>query len=444
MENTAVDIAFAVRAGTLTARAAAEAALARIETSQPSTNAWQVIRAEAALAEADAVDARADRADLPLAGVPVAIKDNVTVAGEPYRDGTLGTDPAPQPADDESVRRLRDAGAVVVGITRVPEMCIWGATDSAAFGVTRNPWDLDRTPGGSSGGSAAALAAGDVPIAHGSDGMGSIRIPSAACGLVGLKPGRGVVPINPPDWNGMSSHGPMATTVADAALMLGVLTGDPSYGTVTAPGRLRVAVSLKAPAAGTPVAAAWKEGVRRTMAALAGEHEIVERTPRYPASLMTTTALQLWTTGAAECADLLRDESALERRNKTHIGIGRALAKRGFPRSGGRDLWRARATEFFGDVDVLMTPTLAQPPIRAKEWSRTSWITTLVANARYAPFAAPWNIIGWPAMNVPTGRDEAGRPTGVQLVGKPGSEKVLLGLAAQIERVQPWQRTAAL
>lgn len=444
MEDTAVDIAAAVRAGTLTARAAAEAALARIEASQPSTNAWQVIRSDAALAEADVVDARTDRGDLPLAGVPVAIKDNVTVAGEPCRDGTLATDPAPQAADDETVRRLRAAGAVVVGITRVPEMCIWGATDSAAFGVTRNPWDRDRTPGGSSGGSAAALAAGDVPIAHGSDGMGSIRIPSAACGLVGLKPGRGVVPIDPPDWNGMSSHGPMATTVADVALMLGVLADDLSYATVTEPGHLRIAVSLTAPAAGTPVAAAWKQGVRRTAAALADAHEIVERTPRYPASLMTTTALQLWTTGAAECADLLHDESALERRNRMHIGIGRALAKRGFPRSGGRELWRTRATEFFRDVDVLLTPTLAQPPLRAKEWSRTSWPTTLFANARYAPFAAPWNIIGWPAMNVPTGLDEAGRPTGVQLVGRPGSEKTLLGIAAQIERVRPWQRTATL
>lgn len=441
MTRTAVEIATSVRAGTSSARAEVEAALARIAASHPTTNAWQVIRADRAVAEADAVDARIDRVALPLAGVPIAIKDHVEVAGEPMREGTLASDDAPQQQDAEIVRRLRAAGAVVVGLTRVPELCIWGVTDSV-FGVTRNPWAPERTPGGSSGGTAAAVAAGDVPIGHGSDGMGSIRIPSACCGLVGMKPGRGVIPGGPIDWNGMSSNGPIATTVADAALMLSVMADEPSYAEIEEPERLRIAMSLKAPAAGTPVATAWKDGVRRTAELLSSTHSVTERTPRYPASLMTTTALQLWTTGAAEAAAHLKDPHGLEPRNRTHVGIGRALAARGFPKDSGRELWRRRASDFFADVDVLVTPTLAQAPIAARQWSRSSWPRTLFANARYAPFAAPWNIIGWPAMTVPTGQDAAGLPTGMQLVGRPGSERVLLGLAAQIERLQPWVRTA--
>jgi amidase len=442
--RTAIDIAASVRAGTSSARAEAEAALDRMERSQPQINAWQVIRRERALAEANGVDTRIDRIALPLAGVPVAIKDNVSVKGEPMRDGTLASDPAPQKADHEVVRRLRAAGAVVVGITRVPELCIWGATDST-FGTTRNPWALDRTPGGSSGGTAAAVASGDVPIGHGNDGMGSIRIPAACCGLVGLKPGLGVVPssLGATNWNDMAENGPLATTVADAALMFSVLADDPTYATLQPPAGLRIAISTKAPAAATPVATAWKDGVHATAAALQPDHRILERTPRYPASLMTTTALQLWTTGAAQDADELADPRALERRNRVHVGIGRALSKRGFPQSGGRETWRSRAEAFFTDVDVLMTPTLAQPPIESRAWSRTSWPSTLWANARYAPFAAPWNMIGWPAMTVPAGLDADGRPVGVHLVGRPGSERVLLGLAAQIEERRPWRRTVA-
>jgi len=443
MDPTAVEIAAAVRAGTLTARAAAEAALDRIDASQPKFNAWQVIRREKALAEADAVDARADRGTLPLAGVPIAIKDNITVTGEPMREGTEASDPAPQTEDNELVRRLREAGAVVVGITRVPELCIWGATDST-FGISRNPWDPSRTPGGSSGGTAAAVSAGDVPIGHGNDGMGSIRIPSACCGVVGLKPGLGVVPtgLTSSAWNHMSENGPLATTVADAALMFSVLAGDPSYADVRDPGRLRIAYSVKGTSATTIVAKSWKNATRQVAELLKAEHDVVEKSPKYPASLMTTTALALWTTGAAEEADLFTDPTKLERRNKRHVGIGRAMAKRGYPKDKPRAAWRSRAEEFFGDVDVLITPTLAQPPIKAKNWHATGWLPTLFANASYAPFAAPWNIAGWPAMNVPAGLDSDGRPLGVQLVGRPGSEATLLGLAAQIERLQPWHRTA--
>src|SRR6476619_7478170 len=251
-QSTAIGIAAAVRAGELTARAAVEATLARIAERDGPIGAFQVVRSDAALREADAVDQRADRFSLPLAGVPIAVKDNVAVSGEPLRNGSLGSDPAPREFDHEIVRRLRRAGAVVVGLTRVPELCVFGATDSA-FGVTRNPWDLGRTPGGSSGGSAAAVAAGMVPAAHGNDGMGSIRIPAACCGLVGIKAGLGVVPsgLGPTDWHAMAENGPLTTTVADAALMLSVLASRPELAAVTpqtAP--LRIGLALAPPVQG--------------------------------------------------------------------------------------------------------------------------------------------------------------------------------------------------
>ncbi len=440
---TAVEIATAVRTGTSSARGAVEAALARIAVSQARTGAWQVVRTDAALAEAEAVDARADLASLPLAGVPVAIKDNVQVAGEPMRDGATASSDVPQQSDHEIVRRLRDAGAVVVGLTRVPELCIWGATDSA-FGVTLNPWAPDRTPGGSSGGSAAAVAAGDVALAHGNDGMGSIRIPAACCGLVGIKPGSGVVPaeMGADAWHGMSENGPLATTVADAALMLSVLAGDPSYAEVPDPTGLRIAVSTTAPAPGLPVAGTWSGAARQVAALLGDIHTVRPATPRYPATLIPVTALALWTTGALADAALLEDPAALEPRNRRHVAIGRALSRLGHPKPAPREQWRARAEEFFADTDVLITPALAQAPIASATWSRRGWLASMVANARYAPFAAPWNVIGWPAMSVPAGLDASGRPLAVQLVGRPGTERTLLGVAAQVERLQPWARTA--
>ncbi len=439
---TATQIAEEVRSGRLTAREATERALARIQAVDGRVGAYQVVRAEQALTEADAVDARTDRDRLPLAGVPMAVKDNVAVTGEPMRTGSAGTDPRPQADDHEIVRRLRQAGAVLVGITRVPELCVYGTTDSS-FGITRNPWDLELSPGGSSGGSAAAVASGTVPVAHGNDGMGSIRIPSACCGLVGIKPGLGLVPadLGNGSWFDMSENGPLATTVADAALVLSVLADQPDLANLGDPGRLRIALSTRVPAP-SPLDRAWRGATTASADVLrAAGHTVVEAHPPYGTRTLVSQIVR-WTAGTELDARQVADRSALAPRVRRHAAVGRAALAAGFPREKGRAQWQEQAERFFADHDVLLTPTLAKPPRRARDWHRRGWLANLASNALYAPFAAPWNLAGWPAMSVPAGVGPNGTPLGVQLVGRPGSEAVLLAVAAQLEQGQPWARVA--
>jgi amidase len=441
--TTAAQIAAAVRTGKLTARQAVEDALARIEASEPRFGAYQEVRVFAALREADAVDARPDRAALLLAGVPIAIKDNIPVAGEPMRGGSAGSDPGPQERDHEVVRRLRNAGAVVVGLTRVPELCIWGTTDSS-FGITRNPWDPSLTPGGSSGGSAAAVASGTVPVAHGNDGMGSIRIPAACCGLVGIKPGLGVVPsdLGNGSWFDMEENGPLATTVEDAALVLGVLADEPSLAVLTPPDAVRVAVSTRVPLAGVRLDPRWAAATQETADLLrAAGHAVVSADPPYGQTLARSGILR-WAAGTELDARLLADRSRVAVRTRRHAALGRTILRLGFPRANGRRNWQHKAEAFFADHDVLLTPALAQFPPQAKAWSERGWLTNIVSNAWYAPFAAPWNLAGWPAMTVPAGLAPNGLPLAVQLVGRPGTESRLLGLAAQLEQLRPWPRLA--
>lgn len=444
LTRTATELAADVRAGRRTPRELVEAVLARIEVVDRDLGAFQVVRGAAALAEADAVASRPDLADLPLAGVPIAVKDNVPVAGEPMRDGSAGSDPTPQGVDHEIVRRLRAAGAVVVGLTTVPELCVFGATDSV-FGITRNPWSLARTPGGSSGGSAAAVASGMVPIAHGNDGMGSIRIPAACCGLFGIKPGLGTVPagLGNGSWFDMAENGPLTTTVADGALMLSVLAGRPELAVVApAPTGLRVAVSVKSPVPGVRVDREWAAAATETGALLerAG-HTVTYVDPPAPTST-ALAALVRWYAGAEKDAQTLADRSLLEPRVARHAALGRLALRLGLIRPGARESWRAVASEFFGDHDVLVTPVLAQVPLQAVRWGARSWLSNVTANARYAPFAAPWNIAGWPAAAVPAGVHTTGMPLSVQLVAPLGGEALLLSVAAQIEELRPWTRHA--
>src|SRR4051794_21561000 len=252
------DLAFAglarhadlIAAGELSARELTELFLSRIARLDPLLNAFRVVLAEQAHADADAADARRAAGERrPLLGVPVAVKDDIHIAGEVTAYG-CDADPQPQPADSEVVTRLRNAGAVILGKTHVPEMMATPFTESPTFGVTRNPWDPHRTSGGSSGGSATAVAAGLASAALGSDGAGSGRIPGGACGLLGLRPQRGRVPTAPEiePHRGMAEYGPLTRTVADAGRIMDVIAdGGPSLADAAArePGALRVAISVE-------------------------------------------------------------------------------------------------------------------------------------------------------------------------------------------------------
>jgi amidase len=224
---TLIDCVAALAAGETSSKELVARSLERIEATRWTLNAFRVVCAEAARAEALDADRRLAAGErLPLLGVPVAIKDDVDLAGHPTAFGCPGAFPAKQ-QDSELVRRLRQAGAIIIGKTNSPEVGLYPFTEGTAFGATRNPWNLGHTPGGSSGGGAAAVAAGIVPAAVGSDGAGSVRIPAAWCGLVGVKPQRGRISTWPDAeaFNGLTCFGPLTRTVADAALMLDVLSG---------------------------------------------------------------------------------------------------------------------------------------------------------------------------------------------------------------------------
>ncbi|MCD0484332.1 amidase [Streptacidiphilus sp. ASG 303] len=444
--RTAADIAEAVRRGEVTPRQVVADHLERIRRLDGRVNAFRAVLGEEALAAADALAAHPGLADLPLAGVPVAVKDNVAVAGHAVRNGSAASPAAPAAADHEAVRRLRAAGAVVVGLTHVPELCVFGTTDGD-HGITRNPRRPDRSAGGSSGGSAAAVAAGFAPLALAADGMGSIRIPAAACGLLGLKPGQGAVPagLGPNDWYGMAVNGPLATTAADLRLAFRALAGGPDPAAPAAPpaGPLRIAVSTRSPFPGVPVGRGWAAAARDSGRLLAGAgHRVEAAHPPYPAWL-PAAVLARWTAGTAADAAAC-DPARLAPRTRRHAAVGRLAARTPLLRTDHRALLRERLRPFFDRHDVLLTPALAGPVPAARAWSRRGWTANLLTNTRFSPFTPAWNLAGWPALAVPAGSRADGLPYAVQLVAPPGGEEVLLRLAAELEEARPWPRTAPL
>ncbi|MGA5304169.1 amidase [Nucisporomicrobium flavum] len=440
---TAKQISRAVRRGDTTATQVVADHLEQIAISEPALGAFRVVRGGEAITEAEKVDEQEDLANLPLAGVPVAVKENTQVAGLPTWHGSEAARTEIAEEDHEVVRRLRGAGAVVVGVTKMPEMGLWGTTDGAD-GPARNPWSLDRTPGGSSGGSAAAVAAGLVPIAHGNDGLGSVRIPAACCGLVGLKPGRGVVPcdLGLDGWMGLTEHGILATTVADAALGFSVLAGR-TPAKLTPPEKLRVGVSLRSPVQGVR-----PDGPNRDAVAAASRilieagHDTLTAEPSYSAKL-GLMGLLTWFASAYREADAAGlDLKKLQPRTRRHVRLGKLAWKRGWVRQEQRDAWREQSIAFFRDrnIDVLLTPALATTPPPADGHATGTWRSNMLTNMRYAPYAAPWNIAGLPAIVVPVGIRPDGLPVGVQFVGPPDSELLLLSIAGVLEVANPWTR----
>jgi len=422
-----------------------QAHLDQIASVDGNVGAFQLVRAHEALAEAEALSGRGDLAELPLAGVPVAIKDNVPVAGEPMRRGSAATSTDRSRRDHEVVRRLRAAGAIVIGKTKVPELSAWPTTDGP-FGTARNPWNPQRTTGGSSGGSAAAVAAAMVPMAHGSDGLGSIRIPAACCGLVGMKPGLGVVPseLGVNSWSGLAANGCLTTTVDDAALMLSVLADKPGFRDIHEPDRpLRIAVSTAAPVRGVRVEEAFKAAAVR-MGKLLQEagHHVVVADPPYSFKIGVET-LARWVTSVAEDAVGL-SRRRLERRTRAHVLAGRVVRRLRRSASEDRARWRLRLDSFFSGYDLVLTPTLARSPLRADGWSQRSWTANLWASINYAPFTSPWNLAGYPAASIPAGQHSDGMPLSVQLASTAGRETLILSVAKQLETLSPWPRHAPL
>lgn len=435
--------------GAITSPALVELYLDRISRLDGDLNAYRVVRRDGAVAESVEAQRRLDVGErLPLLGVPIAIKDDVDVEGETTAWGTSAHGP-PKTRDAEVVRRLRDAGAIVLGKTNVPEMTIWPFTESATFGATRNPWDRERSPGGSSGGTAVAVAAGLTPLGLGSDGGGSIRTPATWCGLFGVKPQRGRVPLSPHDdgWQGLIVNGPITRTVEDAALFLDVTTTlpAPDGGFVVAaartPSRLRIAWSAK-----SPLGFAARVGKAQQAAAIAAAtllrslgHDVVERAPDYAAMSAGWNVMARYLRGIHDDVSKMAHPEYLERRT-------RSMARAGGRISDGR-IASVRAAEkrltnrvnaIFDDVDVLLTPGTATGPPRVGAFTNRGAIVTLNATMVRSPFQAIFNATGQPACVVPWGTDGNGLPTSVQLVGRPADEATLLALSTQIESARPW------
>ena len=422
-----------LRDGRTTAVGLLEASLRRIAALDPGLGAVQRLL-PTARAEAEAADAATARGeDGPLLGVPVAVKDAVAVAGQVQSLGTASPQP-PAAADSAVVARLRAAGAVLVCTTRMPELALWPFTESPAFGATRNPWDPTRTPGGSSGGSSAAVASGMVAAAHASDGGGSIRVPAACCGLVGLKPGVGPggLGLDAGHWQGLSSEGCVTRTVADQAAVLAVLADRPLA--LRTPDRLLVAWSTATPLP-QPVAPVALDALHHVLGALRGlGHEVLPADPDL--SGVQEAFLPRFLRGVAEDHAALADPTATERRVRVPAAVGRRLPDRVLARAHRRSREAAdRLATAPGGADLLLTPTLPGPVPRV---GALTGLRTLVGAPRRVPFTVPWNVTGQPAVSVPAGLGDDGLPRAAQLVGPPGSEELLLSVAAQLEAVLRW------
>lgn len=445
--------AVAVRNGDLSARELTSALLDRIQRYDGQLNAFTVVMADAALAEADGCDAAPTDARGPLHGVPLAIKEEVDVAGQVTTFGGRGNS-RPAARDAAVVARLRKAGAVIIGKTNMPEFGQWPYTESVAHGITRNPWDPRHTPGGSSGGTAAAVAAGLVAAGIGGDGGGSIRIPSACCGLYGLKPQRGRVSTDPHEhgWWSLSTTGPLTRSVRDSAVIYDVIRGSlpgdrfraeqPSMSftdAVDAPfERLRIGWSTKAVTLGVKPAPEHVQAVVDMAAVLESlGHHVEEIDPHYPDP--TPSFVPQFFAGVRSCVELVEHPERLERRTKETARLGAWVtpAVREWAIKHGRNV-AAKANRVFERYDLLLSPTIAhRPPETGVLDGIGSLRASLVAMPMVA-YTALWNVTGNPAASVPAGFGRDGLPLAVQLVGRPNDEPTILTVSAQLEQVRPW------
>jgi amidase len=464
MFRSALEQARLVRDGDVTARELVEASLAAIERLDGELNAFVTMCDERALEEADDVQPGDER---PLAGVPIAIKDLTALTGGVRTTaGMRALDDWVPRRDSVLVSRLRSAGAIVVGKTACPELGILPVTEPEAHGATRNPWDTSRTPGGSSGGSAAAVAAGMLAIGHGNDGGGSIRIPASCCGLVGLKPSRGRVSLAPVSADaaaGFDIDGCLSRTVADTAEVLDIISGNepgdsflappPSAPFDEAPGRepgaLRVAFTTEAPNE-VPVDEECVRAVHETAELLESlGHRVEDAAPDWKDEGYVENFIRVWiphVTGSlnnyARLAERTIERSQLEPLTRQMAELADDVHAMDF--LGALDWVRRlgrRIESFWRERDVLITPTLAGPPIplgalEPKEGEPP--VQMLLNSGGWVPFTPAFNITGQPAISLPLHQSADGLPIGVQLVGPAAGEELLLSLAAQLERARPW------
>lgn len=457
-----VETARLTTSGERSAREVTDEALARIDRLDRRFNAFTVVLADAARTEADERDAASARGETPgpLHGVPVAIKEEIDVAGCVTTFGGRSNS-TPVTADAELVRRLRAAGAVVVGKTAMPEFGSFPFTESEATGYTLNPWDLARSPGGSSGGSAVAVATGMVPVAIGGDGGGSIRVPSSFCGLYGLKPQRGRVSTAPHPhlWWALGAVGPLTRSVADSALVNDVIRGnlstdlfrahgdEPFVGAASRePGRLRVGWSLAVPSLGLrldPVHAAAVRDTARLLADLG--HDVREVDLRYPDPSLAF--VPQFFAGIRTEADEVEHYDRLERRTRQTYRMGAWVSPRVRDRALRRtEAYSAKLNRVFAGadgLDVLLSPVTAHRPPKLGVVMGKGTVRSSLASLPTVTYMVPWNVAGNPAASVPCGIADDGLPVAVQVVGRTDDEATVLSLSAQLERARPFPRWTA-
>jgi amidase len=425
--------------------------LDRIERIDPKLNAFVTVRADDALVDAEAADAAAG--DAPFRGVPIAVKDVTATAGIRTTYSSRGFADYVPDFDMAVVRRIREAGFVILGKTNTPEFGTTAFTESELNGSTRNPWNPELTPGGSSGGAAAALAAGLLPVAHGSDGGGSIRIPASCCGVFGFKPSRGRVSAAPfTSLEGLATGGPISRSVADAAALLDVLSGyepgDPWWAppperpfaleASEPPGRLRIAVTT-APPIDTPVhpdCSAALASAANLLTELG--HEVVEATPPWAMPGLIDAFITVWQVSPALYAV---EPNRLTPLNRGLVDSAHTTSSADYALAV-IELQTAarRIVPFWKEFDVVLTPTLALPPVPIgwQEEGVGGAREQLRRNSVFTPFTAIANLTGLPAMSLPLHWNQDGLPIGVQAIGAPAGDALLLRLATQVETASPW------
>jgi|SRR5579884_201218 len=441
----ALELAAHVRAKAVSPRELADLYRARIDRLDSQLNAYVTL-----------VDDAEPAGNGPFFGVPIPIKDLTDTAGlrttyscKAFADNVPAVDAA-------VVRRIRKAGFTIIGKTNTPEFGTIAMTESELNGDCRNPWDTSRTPGGSSGGAAAAVAAGLAPAAHGTDGGGSIRIPSSCCALFGIKPTRGRV--SPaPDVSGslgLGTSGPITRTVRDAAALLDMMSGNEPGDMYLAPpserpfldeaelppGRLRVAVTAEPPVP-VPVDPCCAAAARAA-GELLGElgHHVEERTPPWQTDEMIAHFIRVWQVGPATAG--VADLSLLEPINRMLAEDARATPSTQYV-TAVRELQQLarRVLAFWNEVDVVVTPTLALKPVPIGwTWADADGdpYRAFASQVLFTPFTALVNVTGQPAMSIPLHWSDEGLPIGVHVIGRPFAEATLVRLAAQLEEARPW------